>query len=228
MVCSSLLAVVGELVDDLHVVVDDPDVLLRIVGADVDRVRAAEQLVPLLPGLDDLAVAIDHDHAVLPLRVHAELAIRRTLDAELVRLCLPRPSAIRSISLSVPPVPGREAVVASRQKPATGKADARAQLRQQRRLGRRHLRQFAAEQHVDAIRAFGEHAFARAVGPLLVSRQRADVLRPVLDHVVRAGQVLRSQGCPGPRRIRRPAEPVHSRAQICPKSAVRCRRRSPT
>ena len=41
-----LAAVVGELVDDLHVVVDDPDVLFRIVRADVDRVRAAELACP--------------------------------------------------------------------------------------------------------------------------------------------------------------------------------------
>ena len=68
-----LLAVVREPVDHLHVVVDDPDVLLRIVRADVDRVRTPQQLVPLIPRLDDVAVGIGDDDAVLPLRVDAEL-----------------------------------------------------------------------------------------------------------------------------------------------------------
>ena len=71
-----LLAVVRELVDHVHVVVDDPHVLLGIVRADVDRVRAPQQLVPLRPRLDDVAVRVDDDDAVLPFGVDAELAVR--------------------------------------------------------------------------------------------------------------------------------------------------------
>ena len=62
-----LLAVVRELVDDVLAVVDDPHVLVGIVRADANLVRAAaalEQLVPLRPRLDHVAGAIDDDQAV--------------------------------------------------------------------------------------------------------------------------------------------------------------------
>ena len=71
-----------------------------------------------------------------------------------------------------------------------GKADARPQLRQQTCSRRGDLRQLAAEEHEHAIRTFREHALSCAVGPLFVARQRADVLRPALDDLVRARQVL--------------------------------------
>ena len=61
-----LLAVVRELVDRVRVVVDDPHVLLCVVRADVDGVRALEQLVPLRPLLDDVALRVDDDDAMLP------------------------------------------------------------------------------------------------------------------------------------------------------------------
>jgi hypothetical protein len=67
--------IVCELIDDLHIVIHDPDILLRIVWADIDRMRAAKQLIPLLPGLDDFAGAIHNHHAVFPFRVDSELAI---------------------------------------------------------------------------------------------------------------------------------------------------------
>ena len=42
---------------------------LRIVGADVDRVRAAEHLVPLRPILDEVPLPIGHhDHDARPVR----------------------------------------------------------------------------------------------------------------------------------------------------------------
>ena len=80
--------------------------------------------------------------------------------------------------------------MASRQKPATGKLMLGPTCGSNSGLRRRHLRQFAAEQHVNTIRAFRENAFARAVGPLFISRQSADVLRPVLDNFIGAGQIL--------------------------------------
>ena len=70
-----LLAVVGELGDEVVVGIDDPDVLFRIVGADLDVVRPAPNLVPLRPVLDHLAVAIEHHDYVLPSPVDARPAV---------------------------------------------------------------------------------------------------------------------------------------------------------
>ena len=66
-----LLAVVAELPDLVMDVVHHPDAVLRIVGVDQDRVRAAavgEQVIPLRPRLDRLPVRIDDDDAVAELR----------------------------------------------------------------------------------------------------------------------------------------------------------------
>ena len=41
------------------VVVDDPDVLLRIVGVDRDEMRALQHRVPLRPAIDDVALAVE-------------------------------------------------------------------------------------------------------------------------------------------------------------------------
>ena len=72
-----LLAVVGELVYGVHVIVDQPHMLFRIVGADVGRMRALEDLVPLRPLFDDVARAVDDDDAILPAGVDAELPVGR-------------------------------------------------------------------------------------------------------------------------------------------------------
>src|SRR5581483_4281293 len=61
--------------DGVHVVVDDPDVLLRIVGVDGDVMRALENFVPLGPGFDDVAVGIHDGEAMLPFSVHADSAL---------------------------------------------------------------------------------------------------------------------------------------------------------
>lgn len=45
----ALLAVVRELADKMRVGIDDPDVLLRIVRADLDVMRAAPDAIPLRP-----------------------------------------------------------------------------------------------------------------------------------------------------------------------------------
>ena len=88
-----LLAVVRELVDLVARVVHDPHVPIGIVRADPNLVRSAaafEQLVPLRPRLDQLAVAVDDDDAV----AHLGLGLGRTLvhrspDAvEAARQCL--------------------------------------------------------------------------------------------------------------------------------------------
>ena len=73
----ALLAVVRELADEVVVGIHDPDVLLRIVGADLHIVWPAPDLVPLRPVLrvDHLAIAIEHDDDVLPSPVDARPAI---------------------------------------------------------------------------------------------------------------------------------------------------------
>src|SRR5207247_1395023 len=43
----------------------------------VDRVRAPEHLVPLRPRLDDVAVGVDDNEVVLPLRVDAHASLPR-------------------------------------------------------------------------------------------------------------------------------------------------------
>src|SRR6185503_9390789 len=65
------LHVVREDVDLAERLVDDPDLLLRIVEIFADAMRpwtsgAFEQLVPLIPDLDGLAVRIERIETVLP------------------------------------------------------------------------------------------------------------------------------------------------------------------
>src|SRR5262249_30033164 len=61
-------AIVRELVYLLSRIVNDPDVPLRIVGADFDAMRSAtanlEQMIMLRPPLEDLAFGVGHDDAV--------------------------------------------------------------------------------------------------------------------------------------------------------------------
>ena len=66
-----LLPVMGELVDNAHMIVDDPNVLFRIVRIDGDEVRSLQNLIPLGPSLDDVAVCVGDGDAVLPFRVDA-------------------------------------------------------------------------------------------------------------------------------------------------------------
>src|SRR5882672_10127671 len=84
-----LAAVMRESVYGVHVVVHDPHVLFRIVGADVNGVRAAEDFVPLLSSLEDVSVAVVYDEAVLPLRVLVQFAEGWPFDSELGGLPFP-------------------------------------------------------------------------------------------------------------------------------------------
>src|SRR5258706_835841 len=59
------LAVVRELQDLLTGAIDDPDVLLRVVGVDPDTMRPLNHLVPLFPLLDHLAGVIDNEHLMV-------------------------------------------------------------------------------------------------------------------------------------------------------------------
>ena len=69
-------AVIGELVDDVLVVVDDPDVLFGIIGVDGDVVGPLQHGIPLVPGFHDVAVAVEHQDAVLPAGIDAEASTR--------------------------------------------------------------------------------------------------------------------------------------------------------
>ena len=65
------LTVISELVDDVELVVDDPDVLFWIVGAHLDLVGSSaawklrKEFVGVRPFIDHVAVPIKHDDAVL-------------------------------------------------------------------------------------------------------------------------------------------------------------------
>src|SRR5262249_46204932 len=69
-----LFAVMRELVDGLHVIVDDPYVLFRIVRIDRDEMGTLQNFVPLGPALDDVSLRICDNNAVLPFRINAERA----------------------------------------------------------------------------------------------------------------------------------------------------------
>src|SRR6266566_2382559 len=61
------LAVVGELVNHMIHVIDDPDVPLRVVRLDVDLVRSTtslEEVIPLLPRFDQVSLSIDDEDRV--------------------------------------------------------------------------------------------------------------------------------------------------------------------
>src|SRR2546427_1378335 len=63
-----LFAIVGELEDLMMNVVHYPDVVFGIVRADQDRMRPAailEEMIPLRPGFDELAIGVDNGDAVL-------------------------------------------------------------------------------------------------------------------------------------------------------------------
>ena len=68
-------AVVREFVDGVHMVIHHPHVLFGIVGIDGDVVRTLHDFVPLRPGFDDLAVAVDYGYAMLPLGVNSDGAL---------------------------------------------------------------------------------------------------------------------------------------------------------
>src|SRR5438309_2563395 len=63
-----LFAIVGELEDLMMNVVHYPDVVFGIVRADQDRMWPAailEEMIPLRPGFDELAIGVDNGEAIL-------------------------------------------------------------------------------------------------------------------------------------------------------------------
>src|SRR4029077_14472078 len=117
----------------------------------------AQHLVPLRPVLDDGAVRVDHDDAMLPPEVFARLAdVRVVADFSVARIERARRARRRR--------------VAPRQAPYR-EFGVRAELRQLDLFGPLDVRQFAALQDEHAVGALREHALARAPRPLLVARQ---------------------------------------------------------
>src|SRR6266566_7595715 len=63
-----LLAIVGEFEDLMMNVVHHPDVVFGVVRADQDRMRSTailEEVIPLRPGFDELAIGVDNGDAIL-------------------------------------------------------------------------------------------------------------------------------------------------------------------
>ena len=69
-----LFSVMRELVDRMHMVINDPHVLLRIVRIDCNEMGALQNLVPLRPAFHDISVGVCYNDAVFPLRVNSECA----------------------------------------------------------------------------------------------------------------------------------------------------------
>ena len=169
------LAVVAENENGVTVVVDDPHALLRIVGADVDGMRPAQHLVPLRPVLDNVAVRVDDDDAVLPAEVLAGLAD--------VRIVAHSPVALERARRA------RRRGVAPRQ-PSDREFDVRPELRQLDLFRSLEIRELAPLQDEDAVRALGEHALPGSPRPLLVAGQGRQRFRPVGHGLVRPEDVL--------------------------------------
>src|SRR5688572_15826403 len=178
-----LLAIVGELVDGMHVIVDEPHVLLCVVRAHVDRMRTLHDLVPLRPLLDDVALRVDHGDAVLPARVNTNFPVwrlRAPPDIHALFRILARAASAWKCGCRR----------ASPRHPANRKLDARTHFREASHLRSRKIRQLASGNEVNAIRVLREDALPCAPRPLVMPGQGADVLRPPLDHFVRAHMVL--------------------------------------
>ena len=165
------LAVVAEDHDLVHVVVDDPDALFRVVRVHQDLVRPAahlaesraarrrEVVVVLQPLLDRLAVAIDREHQVVP-----------ALLVEVGLAGVVAPAGIRPAGVH--------------------QAGARP------RLGARRQLDLAALRDPDLVRAFGPDARARSPRPAgmreigVGQRLRPGDDRLVVAHVDLADRLL--------------------------------------
>ncbi len=181
------LAVMREDVDCVGVVIDDPHALRRVVRTDVDGVRSLVHVVPLRPVLDEIAGGIDHHDGVVPARVDAHLAVRR-------RGAAPKLHALRGVlARAAGAGRGRDVGVAPRQA-RDGILHAWTDLGQHPLLGTGDVGQFAAAQQEHAVWALGKNAARAAEGPLFVTRQGGEVLRPASDHFVRAGDILLPDG----------------------------------
>ena len=160
-------------------IVHQPHVLFRIVGADEDRVRPLPHRIPLGPRVDDLAVGVDDHEVVLPEGVDAELAgvQPEAIFRELASAAVGGRARGGGVSHWHPSFSERV-------------REARPELGSSSGLGHGNVRQLAALEDEDPVRALGEDALHRSPRPLLIPRQLAEVLRPVRDRLVGAENVL--------------------------------------
>ena len=163
-----LFAVVREFKDGVGLIVHHPNVFIGIVRIDGDVVRALENGIPFRPVLDELAVCVHHDDAVLPARVQAELAAPNGIACAGDR-------ADRGIAKG---------------KLRNRKRNARTNFGVGNFLGALHGGNFAAFQDKNTVGAFREDAFNRSKGPFVVPRQGCERLGPVQDDFVGAPDVL--------------------------------------
>src|SRR5437868_3477794 len=163
----------------MTVIVDDPDVLLRIIRTFKHTVRAPEHLVPLAPVFDEVAVRIDDIDDVRPLIIDA-----RFTDVEIISRRFPvrsKECARRARRSGI--TPGQ---------PPDWKFDARPELLKLCRFGPLDVGQFPTLQNEHTVRTFREYALSRAPRPLFVPGQTGDRLRPVRYNFVPSEDVLPS------------------------------------
>src|SRR5260370_19582311 len=71
----ALLSVLREFADEVVICIHNPDVLVGVVGADLNVMWPSPDFVPLRPVFDDLAVAIQDDNHVIPTPINARPAL---------------------------------------------------------------------------------------------------------------------------------------------------------
>src|SRR4030095_8851258 len=158
----TLFAVMRELADEVVIGIHDPDIFFRIVGADLDVVRPAPDLVPLRPvlRLDPLDIAIDE------------------VDDELPSPSNPRP-AISSISCSDAAAGCGTGRFAYRQTAADGELDARPNLRKPGGPAPELKdRQLALLRHEYAVGTLGKNVGGLRPGPCLMGLKGPSPLAP--------------------------------------------------
>ena len=164
--------VVGELVNGMRGIVDEPDVFLCVIRADEHGMGAAEHRIPLRPRLvfDEVALAIEDDDVVLPAGVDAQfpaiLAAARARSAGIAKV-------------------GRDA-----SPEVQGKGNAAGEPGNRHGLGGGFDHgQLAALKPEHAVRALGKDALGGAPGPVLVPFQLGQRLRPVRNDLVGSEEV---------------------------------------
>src|SRR3989454_4305246 len=174
-----LFSVVCELVNGVHVIVQHPHILVRIVRIDGHKVRALQNLVPLGPAFDDVSVGVRHQDAVLPFRVDAECAVPPV-----------RGSAGHGSGCASSGQRGSGRIAPGQA--ADRELNAWTELRQHPGCGPLDIGQLSPEKHEYTVRTFRVHTLARAKRPLFIAGQSADVFRPSLHDFIRPEDVLAS------------------------------------
>src|SRR5215471_9041849 len=170
-------SVVCELIDGMHMVVENPNVLLGIIGVNGDEMRPLENLVPLRPTFDDVSIGVRNDDAVLPFCIHPKRAIPS----------VGRSTGFRSSRASSGQ--RRDRSVAPRQ-PPYWKLNARTEVGQQLALRAADIGQLTPKKHEDSVRAFCVNTLTCAVRPLIISGNGADIFGPSFHNLIGTEDVL--------------------------------------